>query len=1142
MRVKSRQTAVPFLVLCFVLAFAGAAFAAAFSDTGGHWAESRIAEWAQKGLVQGYPDGTFRPDGEVTRAEFVALTNRAFGVVKAGAAEAGFADVKPGDWFYEDVMAAKAAGYIAGYPDGTFMPDRNITRQEAAVILARLLGLQPDAGRAAGFADGGAVGAWAAGSVGAVAKAGLMVGMPDGTFMPLKGTTRAEAVVLLDRAVAYRPAGAIEGSVTLNGSAASGASVRVFAAGGYEVLKEAVTGSDGKFKVELPPGEYDVTAAAAADVAFAGGVKVASSRATGVSLALQPAAVISGVLKDRDGSSAVKNTAVLFTANPTFAARTDGEGKFTVPVLPNRTYTVRAYDPGKKGAAPEVVKTGLEVGPAGKYDIGTLNAPFEVSAVSGGGGGGGGPSGPIVLTVISAGEYKDPRGYKIASFGTFGPASGTATFTSKLIIDPGDAGTLTLRNISAGEIEVLSGGKSFVHTQNVNAGRLVASASGGVKIEAGEGTVITTTEVQGETHIAVAPGASASFGAITIKSGAAGKTVAFSGDLSGSTVTVAAGSVTLQADSGAQMGRVVIDAPGEINLTGAGSFGEIEVSENAGQGGTPVINVAAGTGVDKLVLSTTVELKGDGIINVPLEVTDPDKVQIIVNDPNTKEALKDKAIAYAVSAISAIPPSITLNNEADVGSARNRVNAVQVLKDKGENLGDLISNLGKLEDAESVISALKSIDVGFASGDSAAGVTKNLTLPGTAGGLAVDWQSSDTAVITACGAVTRQETDRQVKLTATVTKGSITGTREFTLTVKAVPPEIISFAGEAPDAGNVITVPLANITTTTGIEVSRDCSLALNMEGMGAVRQFDLEAGKVNSIYNILIPGAGEVDLSGLDLNKLADAAGQCPPDTREDILDAVDFAALFDLLSGNPEVKSRIIDETDLDGLMDQIVGDPGVDLDAVFDAFDFAGVLNAVRDDGSITSDDIMDAVNFDELAEIINNLADQQLKDRILDAIDIDKLLDADTKEELYAAVNFSALFEALSDVDELVKDDIFRTINFTALFDMLSGADAGTVEAVFGAVNFTSLFEAVAGAGDDTVSAVVEAALQMADIMRDCGISRNDILDTIDFSSLNKESLYEWLSEVDGDGSALTLEAVLTDSAGNTSTYTINIVKQ
>lgn len=67
----------------------------------GHWAQSQIEKWVKQGLAKGYPDGTFRPDNKVTRAEFVTLLNRAFGQQKPGA-ECDFADVKPTDRYYAD--------------------------------------------------------------------------------------------------------------------------------------------------------------------------------------------------------------------------------------------------------------------------------------------------------------------------------------------------------------------------------------------------------------------------------------------------------------------------------------------------------------------------------------------------------------------------------------------------------------------------------------------------------------------------------------------------------------------------------------------------------------------------------------------------------------------------------------------------------------------------------------------------------------------------------------------------------------------------------------------------------------------------------------------------------------------------------
>jgi uncharacterized protein YjdB len=196
---KSRLLAVT-LVFSLLLALAGVAYAG-FSDLNGHWAQKQVEEWADKGLVRGYQDGTFRPNNAVTRAEFVALVNRAMEVEGSGA-EVSFKDVKSGDWFFNDVAAAVSAGYVGGYEDGTFRPNQPITRQEAASIIGRLLNLgSGDASVLAKFKDAGQIGSWARGSVAAVVAEGLMGGYADGTFGPARSITRAETVVVLDRAV-----------------------------------------------------------------------------------------------------------------------------------------------------------------------------------------------------------------------------------------------------------------------------------------------------------------------------------------------------------------------------------------------------------------------------------------------------------------------------------------------------------------------------------------------------------------------------------------------------------------------------------------------------------------------------------------------------------------------------------------------------------------------------------------------------------------------------------------------------------------------------------------------------------------------------------------------------------------------------
>jgi len=170
-----------------------------YRDLEGHWAEDTLRSWIERGLLTGYPDGTVRPNQVVTRAEFAALVNRLFQFnVKVGI---DFADVSD-EWFRDTIAVAVAAGYLSGYPDGTIRPNGLITRQEAASIVARILNLgASDAeGLLRAFSDANDIAAWARNAVAAVVERSIMGGYPDGTFRPGKALTRAEAVVILDNA------------------------------------------------------------------------------------------------------------------------------------------------------------------------------------------------------------------------------------------------------------------------------------------------------------------------------------------------------------------------------------------------------------------------------------------------------------------------------------------------------------------------------------------------------------------------------------------------------------------------------------------------------------------------------------------------------------------------------------------------------------------------------------------------------------------------------------------------------------------------------------------------------------------------------------------------------------------------------
>ncbi|MEF3303307.1 S-layer homology domain-containing protein, partial [Paenibacillus sp. GYB003] len=181
--------------------------AAERSDMAGHWAEKVMAAWAEQGRIGGYPDGTIRPDAPVTRAEWMKLANRLFGY--EGRSDIIFKDVRESDWYAADVSAAVRAGYMNGYEDGTMRPDNPLTREEAAVMLARIGKLADNAAAAGRFAD--PVADWSRGGVGAAAAAGWLDGYPDGTFGASKPITRAEAVVVLDRLAAdAKPGGGVQ--------------------------------------------------------------------------------------------------------------------------------------------------------------------------------------------------------------------------------------------------------------------------------------------------------------------------------------------------------------------------------------------------------------------------------------------------------------------------------------------------------------------------------------------------------------------------------------------------------------------------------------------------------------------------------------------------------------------------------------------------------------------------------------------------------------------------------------------------------------------------------------------------------------------------------------------------------------------
>ncbi len=117
-----------------------------FSDvTADSWYNQTVSTLARMGIVKGYEDGTFRPNAPITRAEFGAIATRFFAETGATYEPGTFTDVTGDEWYANAIQDAVNLGLIGGYPDGTVRPNNNITRAEACAIVNRTLGRVPDA-------------------------------------------------------------------------------------------------------------------------------------------------------------------------------------------------------------------------------------------------------------------------------------------------------------------------------------------------------------------------------------------------------------------------------------------------------------------------------------------------------------------------------------------------------------------------------------------------------------------------------------------------------------------------------------------------------------------------------------------------------------------------------------------------------------------------------------------------------------------------------------------------------------------------------------------------------------------------------------------------------------------------------------
>ncbi|MFK0734590.1 MAG: S-layer homology domain-containing protein [Gloeotrichia echinulata IR180] len=173
-----------------------------FADLGGHWAAAFVEALVNKGLISGFPDGTFGPEAPITRAQYAAIIAKTFQLPTVNK-NSNFTDVKPDFWAASAILSAANMGFISGFPDGTFRPAQNLTKIQAIVSIVN--GLKMSGGNPnvlSVYSDRAQIPSYANNAVAVATQKLLVVNYPDTEQLePLKEMTRAEVAALIYQAL-----------------------------------------------------------------------------------------------------------------------------------------------------------------------------------------------------------------------------------------------------------------------------------------------------------------------------------------------------------------------------------------------------------------------------------------------------------------------------------------------------------------------------------------------------------------------------------------------------------------------------------------------------------------------------------------------------------------------------------------------------------------------------------------------------------------------------------------------------------------------------------------------------------------------------------------------------------------------------
>ena len=172
------------------------------SDIQGHWAAAFIQALVSRGLVSGFPDGTFKPEAPLTRAQYASIIAKAFDQPLSRPVT-NFSDVADNFWGRDPIVRSNQMGFVSGYPDGSFRPNQNLTRVQAIVSLMSGLGLKDGTLDLLGvYSDRAQIPGYATEAVATATQRRVVVNYPNVRQLdPMRDITRAEVTALIYQAL-----------------------------------------------------------------------------------------------------------------------------------------------------------------------------------------------------------------------------------------------------------------------------------------------------------------------------------------------------------------------------------------------------------------------------------------------------------------------------------------------------------------------------------------------------------------------------------------------------------------------------------------------------------------------------------------------------------------------------------------------------------------------------------------------------------------------------------------------------------------------------------------------------------------------------------------------------------------------------